>query len=285
MKVKSKAISAVLLVTCIWLVSVTGCSGKDGTTGGDDVTAENISSRIQSALSQLNSYEMGMTMTLEMNGMVDGESGDISVSTVVKGAIDTAEKQLYLDLNGSVKGEAGTETIDEVTSISTYIIGDDTYIGYTEGAGEMSWQYQTTSSGTWDQQQQISQLMGVLDTSVIKTFKSEKIEGTNCYLIELDPEPGVVWSLVQSQMGPSAGGSDFNNIGNAIKEMTVKYWLVEDSLFFKKANIKMVLDLGAEQMDATEGQVHLVAEVTMDFDEHNKGTDIKLPEAAKASKQ
>lgn len=282
MKMQSRYMVLILFLMATLLISTLSCKGTESTNAGG-VTVQNVAERVQGALLQLNSYETEMEMTMNLDGVVDGESGKIDLTAKANGAADMAARKMWMDMAMSMKGKGGTETIDEVNKISTYIDGDITYVGTTDSTGKMSWQHQTTPSSTWEQKQQIDQFMSLLDNSEIKYLKSEKVQGTQCYLVELDPDLNVLWNLIGQQMGQYTSDMGVDNIGSAVKKVTVKYWFAQDTLFFRKIYINMDMELSAEQMGGTEGQVTVLSEITLDISKHNTSINIKVPEEAKAS--
>jgi len=264
------------------LVSAVGCSqGGEGLAPGTAITVDNVTEMVGNALEDLNSYEMALEMTISMEGVVDGEEGKSTMSAKGDGALDMAGKKMGINMAMSVNAEIEGESIDETTKLASYVIGDTLYVGTTDADGNTTWQRQSAPASTWERQDQIEQQMKLLRASKVKYVKSEKVQTTDCYVIELEPDLAVLWEMTMQQFGSMDTGMDPSDLQAALKKVTAKYWFDKDNLFFRKAYVYMQMEMGAAQLGATSGQIEFVAEMTMDFTKHNQTPDIQLPAGAR----
>jgi hypothetical protein len=281
MKIQYRYLITASLLVLILLISMLSCSSGNSNSNG--ITAENVGGKVQTALQSLRSYEMEMEIALNAEGEAEGQALTMKMSGKANGAVDLDAKKSGVEMALIVTGKSGTEKIDQTTKTSTYIIEDTTYVGTSDENGKVTWQTQPTTSNAWEQQQQTEQLLTLLDSSNIKYLKSEKVQGTQCYLIELEPDPEALLNTVMNQMNGSSSGTDSGLPSDAVKKVTVKYWFAQDSLFLRKAYVLMEMQLNAEDLGAKEGNLTYVIELTMDFNKFNSGVNIILPAEATKS--
>jgi len=278
MKIRSLYLISALLLVIILLTSMMGCSGGGSNVKG--ITVQNVGEKVRTALQSLHSYEADMEMAANVEGVVEGQTMALKMSAKANGAMDLEAKKSGTEMAISVTGKAGTEKVDQTTKTSTYIIEDTAYVGTADESGKMTWKTQSAPSSTWDQQQQTQQMMSLLDSSNIKYLKSEKVQSTQCYLVELDPDLNLLWNFIMQQMGSSSPDMDTSQLSNAIKEATVKYWFDQDTLFFRKVYVYIDMEMDAEMLGAKSGSVKYIIELTSDFNKYNTNMNIQLPAEA-----
>ena len=286
MKKKHLVVLIGLLVISMVLLPVIGCDGDDSSGDSDgtgqNVTKENVTELVREALIGLNTYEIEMELTMNIEGEVGDEKGEVTISVKADGAMDLAAKRSRTDMAMSLKMRAEGESMDENMRMSAYIIDDTYYLGTSEGSGSMRWDTQSAPSYLWDQQEQTNQLLTLLENSNISYLKTEKVQGVQCYLIEVDADLDTLWDFVLGQSGEFTQGMGLDFMEGSLKKVTVKYWFDRDTLFFRKIYVYIDMELDEEQL-GEEGEIRFITEMTTDFHKHNSSVDITLPEEAENS--
>jgi len=267
----------ILMLVGILLTLIPGCSGDSDFV---DISVQDFDDRVRESLPNLHSYEMAIQVIMNAEGEAEDESATVKYVLQGEGAVDLAAKKTGMEMSVNVKGNSGSETIDQTARVSSYVIDDISYTGTSDENGDMEWQHQTISSSAWEEGLQSEQLIHLFESSQIETLKAETVQGERCFLVELDPDPALLWDTVMSQIGGSSGGTYNEDMGNAMKKTSVKYWFVQDTLFFKRIYIYMDIELDAETMGVNSGEMHYIIEMTMDFNNHNQSMNIELPAEA-----
>jgi hypothetical protein len=275
MKTKSHYLAFSLLLAAILLLSMAGCSG--GNSDFKNISVQDFGTRVQESLPNLKSFETELAMDFDMQGAAADKSMSVKMSITGTGATDLTAKKTRTDMSMQITGKNGTDNIDEKSRIAAYIIEDISYIGTSDNGSEMTWRHETASSTIWEEQPQTAQLMKLLDNSKINSLKTETVQGVRCFLLELNPDPAMLWDTLMSQVGESSGGFSSEEMGNSLKKATVKYWFTQDTLFFKKVYISLDMELDAKTMGVESGQMQYLIVMTQTFNKHNQKTEIQLP--------
>lgn len=271
-----------ILAAAMLLTLLTGC-GKGGSNTAA-ISMNDFSQRAQDSLANLHSYETNLQMTVNASGIVEGNPGSVDIIMGGNGAVDITAKKMGMDMSANIKGKSGSESINQASRISTYVIDDVLYTGTTNDNGNMEWKHETASSSVWEEEVQSDQLVKLLGSSQIDSLKTETVEGQQCYLAEVTPDPSQLWDTIMNQMNQSGEGSSFTqDMGNAIKKVTVKYWFIQDTMFIKKAYVYMEMDMDAQALGAESGSMNFVIEMTVIFNNHNQSVKIELPSEAQSS--
>jgi len=266
------------LLASILLISIPGCSCGDS--DFIDISVQDFDESVRESLPNLHSYETTIQMTMCAEGEVEDESATVKYVLKGEGAVDLAAKKTGMEMSVVVNGNNGSETIEQTSRVCSYVIDDMSYTGTSYEDEDMEWQHQAISSSAWEEGLQSEQLVTLFESSQIDCLKAETVQGERCFLVELEPDPALLWDTVMSQIGESSGGTYSEDMGNAMKKTTVKYWFVQDTLFFKRIYIYIDIELDAETMGVNSGQMHYTIEMTIDFNNHNQSMNIELPAEA-----
>jgi hypothetical protein len=258
-----------------------GCSSDNS--DFKDISVQDFGARVQENLPNLNSYETELEMSFDMEGVIGDQSTTATMSITATGATDLAAKKTRMDMSMQVKGTSGSENIDQTSRILAYIIEDTSYVGTSDAGEKMNWSHKAVSSTMWEEQLQTEPLMKLLENSKINSLKTETVQGIRCFLVELNPDPSLLWDTLMSQIGESSGGLNSEEMGDSVKKATVKYWFTQDTIFFKKVYISLDMEIDAQTMGAESGEMRYIIEMNQSFNKHNQNIDIQLPAEATES--
>jgi hypothetical protein len=265
-----------LLLAGILLGFLPGCGGDDTV----NISVEELNQGVRENLPNLHSYQTDIQMTMNAEGEVEGETANLNYTLQGQNTIDLTAKKSKMEMTATITGKSGTENIDQKTDLTNYIFDDISYTGTVAEGSDMEWSQKPASSSVWEEEQQSEQMIYLFENSEIKTLKAETVDGEQCFMVELKPDNLALWDAVMSQMGDSSEDSTDDVMGNSIKDTTVKFWFVQDTLFFKKVYIMMDIQVDATSIGASSGYINYELEMTIVYDNHNQSFNIVLPEEA-----
>src|SRR3989304_1143307 len=149
--------------------------------------------------------------------------------------------------------------------MASYIVGDRQYVGTADEGGEMEWVSQSVPSNAWEKQP-VDLQVELLKNSKIKFLKSERVNSVQSYVVEIDPNLEMLFETVMQQPGIEEFPLSPQQMKDATKKLTVKYWFAKDTFFLKKAYVYWEMALTPEMLGAEEGHLDLIVELTMDID-------------------
>ena len=160
-------------------------------------------------------------------------------------------------------------------------------IGLPQG-GEQ-WMKMKLNNELWTAQNQLSQQIEFLKTAIeVTLLGSEKVDGVDCYVLQIKPnmEALTKWVLSQQQQQSGIGGIDLSKLDLAklFKTISIKEWIAKDTYPPPvKAAMDVVLEMLPEDVGATAEDFE---KMTMDmkgpvkYYDYNKPVTIELPQEA-----
>jgi len=114
----------------------------------------------------------------------------------------------------------------------------------------------------------------MLENSEIKYLGTERIDGTDCYVISIKPDVKALTSYLESIMGPEFSESMIQmgmNLTEALKNLNIKMWVTKQDFLIKKQEITMTLTIMNMDIQIT---------ASMLITDYNKPVTITLPPEA-----
>ncbi len=278
---KILAMSLVLVMA----LSFTAC-------GGDGLPSEQeiVDGAIQ-ALDDIRTYEFEMDMTMDMAGEAEGETFEATIEMDYSGAldIDNEEMRVAVTARAVVPGEDETET-----SLEAYLIDGTGYSITTVPGTEPVWEKEELSGADWEETWEgVIEMMSLaepqlelLEAAEVEVIGSELVEGVDCYVLRLTPDMAQLWDTIMQQATMGFGGGlglpDFSEeiLDEAFYSLSVKQWIAKDTYFLMKVAIDATIELTAEAMQVTEGEMNIDTVLNLLAYNYNQPVSIELPPEA-----
>lgn len=269
---------ALMVLSILLLATFACCPGETLPPG---VTIEGIVADAIAADAVLNTCQFDMDMLVEMQVTMEGETSELTMTADAEGAIDEPGKKMYLDMD-MIMTMAGEQDLE--MSMEMYLVEDWMYMKV-EVPGEPSmWTKSPVETGDWEAQDIASQQIDWLFDAEVKFLRTETVDGTECYVMEVTPDLEKLWALMQSteaveELPP---GQD---LGELITDFSVRQWIAKDICFTLKTSVNLTMLLPPEYFGIPSWLVndfyatqHVVITITMH--DINVPVTIELPPEA-----
>jgi outer membrane lipoprotein-sorting protein len=267
---KMVSISLVLVM----VLSFTACAKEP--------SAQEIIDGVFESYDNVKTYKFDLDMTMDATGEAEGESLEHNVMMNNSGTLDLENMQMQVDLS------AGSG--DEMISVESYIIDGMMYIR-PEAPGEKSmWMKQEAPIEVWERMSASSGIENykeLLRTAQVEVIGSEKVEGVDCYVLQLNPEMA---ELYQTAMDPVGGIGQAGMLPPVPEELleemfnsfSVKQWIAKETHFLMKVEIDMTIESTPELMEylGEEGETSLDITISFLAYNYNQPVTIELPPEA-----
>jgi hypothetical protein len=130
-----------------------------------------------------------------------------------------------------------------------------------------------------------SSLTEMMEVAHATITGSEKIDGVDCYVVELTPDMDEIWDMVMHQMQMAGTGmSDVpvENFDEMVESFSVKYWIAKDTYYLAKSEMIVKMEITPEAMGVydEEGSVSLDMNMSLHMFNYNKELSFELPSEA-----
>ena len=272
-----KKIMAIPLVLVLAL-SFTACEKEP--------SEQEIIDGVIESFENIKTYQFELDMTMNANGEVGGEAIEQNMTMDNSGTFDLENLQMKTYLS------AGSG--DEISRVESYVIDGMVYARPEAPGEEPMWIKSEAPAEYWEMMKGVSGLENykeLLQTAEVKILGSEKVNGVDCYELELTPEMA---KLYQAAMIPVGGGGQAGILPTIPEELiqdifssfSVKQWVAKDNYFLMKTEINMTIESTPELMDymGEEGDVSIDVTIIFLAYNYNQPVSIELPpEAENAS--
>lgn len=249
-----------------------GCSNQ--------LTIEEIQSKLIQANSNFDSYSMDMKMTMNMVTEILEQKMNIKSEINSKGDIDRINKKMVL--KGTVKSEVSGMKIEMDTE--TYVLNN--YL-YTKTRN--MWMKMKLDKDIWTQQDQISQIIELVQSGSIERLKDETIDKTSYYVIKINPDLKKIVELTLKQQQQSELLNQNMDFGDMIKSYSSTVWVNKKTFIIEKSKGDMEMVMTPENMGKedikTAGEIKMNSVVEMSISNINKDVTVVLPEEAENAKE
>lgn len=255
-----------ILIVLAALLAVSPACGKS-------VTAQEVA---EGALAIINAQETvrgDMTMTIRMEGTVDGEDTEATMTIEQSGVCDYTARAAHSEITTvmDLSGAGGDEqmTVEQ----SFYLLDGMGYLGARIAQGiPIQWGKVDMTDSIWDAQDLLTRFSSLIDSTQVKLLEEESIGGIPCYVIEVLPDSDSLHDFMESGM-PSDGEVDFANA--SINNLSCTAWFAKDTSYIIKMVVESEVTVEEEGVDVT-----VRCEAEMLYSDHNKPVTINLPDEA-----
>ena len=271
----------IVIMVLVMMLSFSACT--EGEEAGM-LTAEEVVAKVMAAQQDIKTAEYDMDMVMDMTVEAEGESFTMDMVMSMDYAIDIEERELQADITMDVEmvGEEGLGI-----GMEMYVVDDTMYMMMEyPGMGEM-WMKSEMPAEMWTQMNQIEPQLELLKTADVKISGSEKVNGVDCYVVELtELDIEQLWELAMQQ-GSLTGQEMIPEINTDLieeifRDFSMKQWIAKDTFLLAKAVIIMSMELTPEAMGVPgeEGSVEMDMTMIMVATGYNQPVSIELPAAA-----
>jgi hypothetical protein len=258
---------------------LSGCESKEP-------TAQELLTNTVIAMQKVSSYTLDYDMAMDME-VTGGENAmKMTMGGVGTGAMDVSnhKMQMTMDMDVEIPG-TGTSQMSMKMSMETYLFEGWQYTKMNIPGTGVQW----TKMRNPDEisQDQMAQLLVLMESATETTLQgTEKVNGIDCYVLEVVPDMTALWQWLMSQQGSDLTGDiDLNqfDMSKIIKSFGLKYWIAKSNYQIIKAEAEMTMDMDAETVGTSAEDFESMAmliNMSMTFSDYNKLVDIQLPEEA-----
>jgi hypothetical protein len=260
-------------------IMLNGCGSKE-------ITAEELLTNTISAMAKVNSYKVDLDMTMDVE-VTGGENPmKMTMDANATGAMDVHNQKMQMNMDADVEiPGTGTSKMNMTMSMEMYMVDGWIYTKTTiPGAAE---QWTKMESPDAMSQNQAAQLMVLMQSSTASTLKgTEKVNGINCYILEIVPDMATLWQWLMSQQGSNlAGGVDLSqfDLSKVVTDSGLKYWIAQNNYQIIKAETNIAMDMDAETIGVSTDEfdnMTMTMNMGMTFTDYDKAVTIELPAEA-----
>jgi hypothetical protein len=276
-----------LLLTAVIIMAVsmvlTGCAGKD-------LAAIDVLSKTMTAMSKVTSYSTAITANVDMSSnSIAAQSLSIDITGSAVGDVLNKKSRTNMTMSMQIAGGTPQSGTADVYVIDGWVYTNDSLAG--EGGSWTKVKINTTMTGD-----QIAQLTELLKDSTTSTLDgSETVNGTDCYVLAINPDLAALWQWLSSQEGDLGSSLDLTqtDITKFIKDFGMKYWIAKSNFQIVKTEASMTMNMDDSSDDGstttsatnidTSGDssgVTMTMKMETTYSDYNKTVDIQLPAEA-----
>ncbi len=290
---KRKTIAGLIAVVALVAVAMfAGCIEE-----GRMSTAE-IKEMVLATTENIDTYKFDMDMTQKT--LISNETGEMEMTTLStgNGVVDNLNKKMKLEMTMTMKMPEKAEMPDTMEmKMDMYFINNTMYTKMDMGIPGLptQWTKMEMPEGyeeSWESQNQVDQQMELLKVSEMELLEDEKVNDVDCYVLKLTPDIEKYWDIMMKQEGMSELMQNLQqnvsfDIGEMIKEMSLKYWIAKDTKFPMKTEMQIKMVMSSEDLNIPETEEEFT--MTMDqrtdmvFYDYNKPVTIELPKEAESA--
>ncbi len=270
-KMGKTLLSLLVLVT---VLACLGCGEKTATVNAAQVVDNALAAQVD-----IESYRLDMEMTISMDGGFGGEEMEATMSIDASLLIDEANKEMEMSMTADMEA-TGEEA--EAVEMKMYLVDNTVYMMMAVPDLVPMWIKQEVPTDFWETQATIDQQLELLQDSRTKYLRDEKVEGVDCYVLEITPDLAQLWQTAMQQPWMEELPMEIPNLEDMIKKVSVKQWIAKDTLFLTKVNIQITISVTPEAMGMPEEEGEMSMSIVMDMLAHdyNEPVSIELPAEA-----
>ncbi|MGB7531634.1 MAG: DUF6612 family protein [Halobacteriota archaeon] len=290
---KRKTIAGLIAVVALVAVAMfAGCIEEE------QMSTAEIKAMVLATAENIDTYKFDLDMTQKT--LISNETSDMEIMTIStgKGAADNINEKLMMEMTMTMKMPEKAEMPDTMDmKMDMYFINNTMYTKMDMGIPGLptQWTKMEMPEGyeeSWESQNQVDQQIELLKVSEMELLEDEKVNDVDCYVLKLTPDIEKYWDIMMKQEGMSELMQNLQqnvsfDIGEMIKEMSLKYWIAKDTKFPMKTEMQIKMVMSSEDLNIPETEEKFT--MTMDqrtdmvFYDYNKPVTIELPKEAESA--
>ena len=233
----------------------------------------------QESWKDVRTYQAEASITMNMSAKSEDEVAEMNISMNYDMIVDYEAEKMKADITMTLES---TEEGKEEGTIEMYLIGDTAYVKVEAPGEPTGWQKETVDPNTWENMQLPQQQLDILETASVELLGTERVDGVDCYILEVSLTGEQMWQTMLQSMAAAAGeeiGPEdmeaMQEVGQLLggEDMSVRQWVTRDAYFLKKA--KMTTDW------SLFGLLSIEMGLDMTASNYNEPISIEVPAEAK----
>ncbi len=289
---KRKTIAGLIAVVALVAVAMfAGCIEEE------QMSTAEIKAMVLATAENIDTYKFDLDMTQKT--LISNETSDMEITTIStgKGAADNINEKLMMEMTMTMKMPEKAEMPDTMEmKMDMYFINNAMYMKMDLGIPEIPAQWTKTEmpgyEESFESQNQVELQMELLNVSEVELLEDEAVNGVDCYVLNITIDTEKYWDIMMKQEGMSELMQNLQqnvsfDIGEMIKEMSLKYWIAKDTKFPMKTEMQIKMVMSSEDLNIPETEEEFT--MTMDqrtdmvFYDYNKPVTIELPKEAESA--
>jgi len=238
-------------------------------------SAQEIVDGVIESFDNIRTYQLDMDVTFDIAGEDEGEAFEFTQALGYIGAVDVENKQMRLEMTYRSIAETQPE-MEQVTEM--YLIGNIQYQGEQTEEGT-EWKKYEVPAESWEEFQQIGwgeSQIELLEAAQVEVISSERVDGIDCYVLEVTPDLEQLWQLSNHLHFDEAPDVTEEYLQEIFRSFSVKQWVAKDTYFLMKAEIDIAEEFPP---DGAGPSTVDIAMVLLSYD-YNQPVSIELPPEA-----
>ena len=260
-----------LLLVLIMIFSFIACAKEP--------SAQDIVDGVIESFNNIRTYQLDMNVAFDMTGEEEGEVFENIQAMKYNGTIDVENKQMRMEMTAErIPKTVQPEMLldDEIYYIDGILYIMSKVPRYEPTA---TWIKQEVPEEWWEEFQQMgwgeSQIK-ILESAQAEVISSERVEGIDCYVLEVTPDLAQLWRLSYLLHFDEAPDVTEAYLEEVFHNFSVKQWIAKDTFFLAKSEIDIAIEFPPEEAGLSTLDI---AMVLLSYD-YNQPVSIELPPEA-----
>lgn len=237
-----------LVGLAIIVVALSGCTEKGP-------SSEELKGMLANSVANLDSYrfetEAGQNVLIRNTSAnaTDANATSVILSSKGQGSVNLTAKEMVITSNVTLISDSEGNMTPVKTE--TYFINDTIYMLIDQNWTKLQL---PNSEDLWGRQNVVVHQVELLNNSKINLAGSEKIDGVDCYKIDVEPDIETFSTVLSEQMGSSLP-LEYMNVSELFRSSNIKWtsWITKDAHHLKRNDLQMDVTVTPEVMGLTEG--------------------------------
>lgn len=188
-------------------------------------------------------------------------------------------------MNLALTGEEDMEVEAEMYLVDNtfYILTDMLGMGPMWMKLEMS-EMEELPEEYWEQADLLELPIELLEAFEVEVTGSEKVDGIDCYVLEINPDMEQLWQMFETtELEMADIPEDLEgHLDEMFRSFSVRQWIAKDTYLLTKQEIEMTMEFTPEAMGfpEEEGEAAIDLFITLLFYDYNQPVSIELPPEA-----
>lgn len=246
------------------------------------LTAQEIATNSIVATGKMNSLKLSMDFAMSFTMPSEGATVTMSVQQTATGSVNIPDKQMDMVMNMVMEiPNQGTQNM----AAEIYLIDGWMYMkANVPGVGDQCTKMKLTDE-LWAMQSKFSSMTDFLKSPIgLELTGSEKINGIDCYILNIVPDVTSLTNWIENQMQPGQTGINLSGLdmSKILQNFTVKEWVAKDSFLVIKQQVGIKLDMSSLASGSASGadQMKIDMNATLTYYDYGKPVNIQLPPEA-----
>ena len=239
-------------------------------------SAQEIVDGVIESFDNIRTYQFDMDETVDMTF----EEDEASFALGWSGTVDVENRQVRMETTNERIPKTGQPEMLGETEI--YFIDGMLYIMLKVPGEEPAWTKEEAPEEWWEEWQQTGwgDQIELLEAAQVKVIGSERVDGIDCYVLEVTPDLEQLWQLYNHMTYHEAPDVTEEYLREVFHSFSVKQWVAKDTYFLTKAKIDIATEFPPEEPGPSSVDI---AMVLLSYNYNQPVTIVLPPEAEEAN--